>query len=208
MRIALTLHFAKGYIAHPYWPARERLINLTKEAGVNRARSQAKREQALKAILDAKGMTRADYDALEADANRPFYTRPDGEILVPAHQLHGMMAQASEVAPSSVRIAKTDQVRTILEFQDLRTGRMKADGVWDRFVAPKSGPGQKLSNQRALRSDPYLEEFDAVGELRLVTDDLHDKAKRFIEWAGREVGVGASRKMGWGRFTVEAWEKA
>jgi hypothetical protein len=29
------------------------------------------------------------------------------------------------------------------------------------------------------------------------------RVRDFIAYAGREVGIGASRKMGWGRFTVQ-----
>ena len=205
MVIHLALHFPKGYIAHPFWPAREKLINLQKESGVNRARSLDKREKTLRAYLESKGMTIEEYRLLEIEAARPFYTAPDGEIVIPAHQLHGLLGQAAQLAPASVRLAKVEQIRILLEFDDLRTGKHKADGVWERFVPVKSGTGQMLSNQRGLRSDPYLSDVTATGLLRVLHDDLEKKARQFLAWAGQEIGVGAARKMGWGRFKIAEW---
>ena len=215
MKIAVSLHFQKGYIANPYWPAREKLINIQKESGINRVRSQEKRPKVLDAYLKSKGLTLADYQALEVTASRPFYTAGDvglatgnkDEIVVPAHHLHGMMAQGADLCPSAIRLARSEQIRTIAQFNDFRTGKTKADGVWDRFVTVKSGTGNKLSNQRSLRSDPYLSDLTAEGELTLVDDGQEERARNFLAWAGREIGVGAGRKLGWGRFTITKWAK-
>lgn len=206
MLVSIALAFEKGYIAHPYWPAREKLITIQKESGINRARSQEKRDKTLGAYLEAKGLTLDYYRALERDAGRPFYTTEDGEIVVPAHQLHGLVGQAAALAPSSVRLAKAEQIRTLLSFEDLRTGRYKHDGTWERFVPVKNGTGQILSNQRSLRVDDYLSSFTATGVLALVNEELLAKAKLFLAWAGHEIGVGAARKMGWGRFELARWE--
>jgi hypothetical protein len=212
MRIAVTLQFAKGYIAHPYWPERERLITVQKESGLNRARSLDKRQKALTSYLTAKALSVEDYRALELRAARAWYTAADvglpgdpAEIVIPAHQLHGLMAQAADLAPAAVRLARPEQIRTLLTWEDCRTGRTKADGVWERFVVVKSGTGNTLSNQRGLRSDEYLTDVTAVGGLSLVSADLAPRAKQFIAWAGQEIGVGASRKLGWGRFQIVRW---
>ena len=228
MNIRVRLAFVKGYIAHPYWPERERLINIQKQSGVNRVRSESAREKALTGWLKGHQLSLKDYRELEHRAARPFYTLadvngviaasppptpsptpsppPTSEIVIPAHQLHGMIAQACDLAPSSIRYARLAQVRTVMQWGDLRTGRYAPDGVWERFVAPKSGPGKALSNQRALRSDPYLTQCEAWGLLSIVQPEHESQARRFIEWAGAEIGVGACRKMGWGRFVVRRWE--
>lgn len=203
MNIAVTLHFPRGYIANPYWPAMERIITIRKQSGVDRARSETKRTQALKAWLDKAGMTAEDYQRLEAAAARPFYTDDStGEILVPAHHLHGFIAAVAAVAPAAVRLAKAEQVRTLLECGDLRTGKRKADGVYERFVR------NPLTNQRRLQTNDYIADVTASGTIHLVNDEMSKQAREFFAFGGREVGVGACRKMGWGRFAVMTWEPA
>jgi hypothetical protein len=213
MLIAATLHLPKGYIGHPYWPEREKLINIQKGSGTNRARNPKSRDAALQAYLDANNLTMDDYRLLEARAARPFYTGVDvglggdaaTEIVIPAHHMHGMLAQAADQAPSAMRIARAEQIRSVVTASDFRTGKTKADGVWERFAVVKSGTGQALSNQRGLRSDPYIADVHAVGTFRLSDEALGKKFRQFVEWAGREIGVGAARKLAWGRFEVETW---
>ena len=214
MRIAVTLHLPKGYIGHPYWPERERVITIQKESGVNRARSLDKRDKTLRAYLDSKGITLDDYRALEARAAREFYVGADvddssalpDEIVLPAHHLHGLMAQAADVAPSSIRLAKPEQIRNLLAWSSLRTCKTKPDGTWERFVTVKGGMGNKLSNQRGLRVNQYIADVTATGTLTLVNPEHEKKVRQFIAWAGEEIGLGASRKLGWGRFVVTSWE--
>src|SRR3990167_2034527 len=64
--LSVGLHFAKGYIGNPYWPAMERVITIRRQSGVDRARSEDKRAKTLKAWLESHEMTLADYRALEA----------------------------------------------------------------------------------------------------------------------------------------------
>lgn len=131
---------------------------------------------------------------------------PPDEIVIPSHHLHGMMANAADMAPASVRLAQPEQIRNLAVWSSLRTGKTKPDGMWERFVTVKSGTGQMLSNQRGLRVNQYLADVTATGTLQLVNPEQEKKARQFIAWAGAEVGVGASRKLGWGRFVVAGWE--
>ena len=199
MRITVTLHFAKGYIANPYWPTMDRIITIRKQSGVDRARSEEKRTKTLKAWLKTHEMTLDDYRALELDAARPFYTHADGEIVIPAHHLHGFMGNVAALAPASVRLAKTERVRTLVEWEDLVTGKRKPDGRWERFVR------NPLTNQRRLQSSEYISEFEATGVLRLSSAAIEKKTRECLAWGGEEVGIGAARKMGWGRFTITGW---
>lgn len=214
MNLEAKITFVKGYIAHPYWPAREKLINVQKESGVNRVRSEEKRGKVLRDYLQSKGMTMEDYEKLGEDANRPFYTGTEAqvmevghdkqEIIIPSHQIYGALVQTAFVASSSIRICKPEQVRTVLHVSDVWTGKRKEDGVWDRFVVVKTGTGNKLSNQRALRSNPYLGPFTAPISFTFDEEVLGAaKVKEFVSYTGREIGIGASRKLGWGRFKVE-----
>jgi hypothetical protein len=206
IKITVRAHFEKGYIADPYWPEREKVINILKESGANRVRSQDRRAKALDDYLRAKSMTLEDLRQLEALAERPFYMNST-HIIIPAHQVHGCLAEAAALCSSSIRIARQEQIRTVLQSSDWETGKAEADGIWERFVVVKSGTGKTLTNQRALRANPYIEDFDATGTLTtLMEKDGLRKLRDFIEWAGREIGMGASRKMGWGRFAVTAFD--
>lgn len=202
MLINVTLSFSKGYIANPYWPAMEKIITIRKQSGVDRARSETKRTQALSAWLEKNSLTLDDYRALEKEAARPFYTDLNNAILIPAHHLHGFIAATATLAPAAVRLARAEQIRTLLECSDFSTGKDKADGIYERFVR------NPLTNQRRLQTNEYISEFKASGQIRLVNDDLEKQAKDFFVFGGREVGVGSCRKMGWGRFEVASWTAA
>lgn len=202
MLITVTIKMPKGYIGNPYWPAMERLITLRKQSGVDRARSETKRNQALKAWLDKNNMTMDDYAALEREAVKPFYTTNTGEIVIPAHHFHGFLGATAALAPAAVRLAKPDNIRTIIECSDFATGKMKPDGIYERFVR------NPLTNQRRLQTNEYIADVTAKGQVRLVNDDMFDSAREFFAFGGREIGIGAARKMGWGRFEIAEWVKA
>jgi hypothetical protein len=186
---------------------------------MNRARSEANRAKSLQDYLRAHDMDLDDYTDLEKQANRSFYTRADSlepadgydpaEIIIPAHQLYGCLAQAADLATSSVRLARPEQLRTVLQVSDFGTGKLVADGVWERFVVVTAGAGNKLSNQRALRQNTYVENFDATGSLHFSEDVVAPaRVEEFVRYAGREIGVGASRKIGWGRFQIAQWRES
>ncbi|HXH06782.1 MAG TPA: hypothetical protein VNI83_09340, partial [Vicinamibacterales bacterium] len=63
-----------SYIADPYWPEVEQVINIQKQSGMNRARSSANARKALEEYLRSAGLTLADYDRLVERSQRPFYT--------------------------------------------------------------------------------------------------------------------------------------
>ena len=156
--------------------------------------------------LQTISMSIEEFRRLEELARRPFYREGDGEegkIIIPAHQVYGAFAQASAICSASVRLARQDQIRTVLTTTDWLTEKSKEDGIWERFVPVKSGTGKVLSNQRSLRSNPYIEQFTARGTLHCLLGNEHQKKLGdFVKWVGAEVGVGASRKLGWGRFQV------
>jgi hypothetical protein len=222
MQLSINLSFPKGYVAHPYWPELEKVINIQKESGTRRARSEANRVKALSDHLHKIGMTNEQYVELMKKAERPFYTAFDvekstfgqipvgkhdpDEIVIPPHQFYGCLAQASDLARASIRITTRDQLRSVLTIDvPVYTGKTEGDGVWERFAVVTAGTGAKLSNQRALRRNAYIGPFEGMF---VVSFDDHvvnpDKVRDFITYAGREIGVGASRKMGWGRWRTAA----
>lgn len=209
-QVSVVLYFEKGYIADPYMPEREQLINLQKGSGMNRAKSEEKRAQALRDYLQRQGLSMEDYKRLEVAAQQPWY-RKGGEIIVPSHQMYGCMIESARGATATLRPCDPDNLRHVIVVSDFTTGKTVEDGVFARLVMPKSGTGQPLSNQRALRSNPYIEDFHASGTLTFFPNDLRDSGavlEDFVAWAGQRIGVGASRKMGYGRFDIEAWEQA
>lgn len=201
MQVKLTFK-EPGYIASPYWPEMYRLIEITKLSGANRIRSEKKRREALEEHLRSVGITFADYEALERASQRPFYTRNGGpEIIIPGDKILSCLVSASDEAPSKLRI---DSIRTVIRASDFTTGKTAADGVWERFAVVKTGSGKTLSNQRGFRTNQYIKNFIAEGTLDYDPEMVKPAAVvALLEFAGRIKGIGASRKMGWGRFTVE-----
>jgi hypothetical protein len=197
----LSLYFAKGYIGDPYWPELEKLINIQKR-GVNRARTVANRRKALEEYLGGIGMSLADYEVLERKAKEPFY-RDGDEIIIPELHVTSFLVATCDEARAATRPCEPNQVRSRFIVTPWRTGKTAPDGVWSRFAVVSAGGGQKLSNQRGLRESQYIADFTACGNITF-DPDFVDAAvlQRAIEWGGMFVGIGASRKMGWGRFEL------
>jgi hypothetical protein len=198
----MTLRFdSPGYIAEPYWPEMAELIDIQKKSGTNRCKSDSSRRKALEAHLDGLSMTYNDYLELEKLARRPFHSNGTGEIVIPAMRVLACMANATDVAPSAIRLCKVENIRSVVRATDLRTGKSKPDGEFKRFAPVKAAGGQALSNQRGLRVSQYIENFDGEGEIEYDPSTVSPEAVlRFLAYAGKEVGIGACRKMGFGRF--------
>ena len=191
------------YIGHPYWPEREKLINIQKESGLSRARTAQTRRKALDDYLASIDMTRAQYDDLERLASRPFYTSDEGVIIVPALHMVSMIVATCDTISARARPCPPNLVRTLIRPTGWQTAKTAPDGVWERFATVTSGTGQKLSNQRALRADPYIEDADATGVIGIDDSDIRAEVLwKALAWAGVHVGIGAARKMGKGRFTL------
>lgn len=197
----VSVHLER-YIAAPYWPELERLISIRKESGVSRARSQETRRKALDSYLAAAGMSREEYRELERLAARPFYVE-DGHIVVPELHVMSMIVAACDRIGARARPCEPDIARTVIAASPWRTGKTRADGVWERFAVVSSGTGAKLSNQRALRSDAYIKDADGSGTIAVDTTVVRPEVLwKALAWAGTYVGIGSARKMGWGRFTL------
>ena len=184
------------YVAHPYWPERELVIRLAKDSGMNRQRSEAKRLQALATECEKNNMTVEDYRKLEVLAARQFYRKvePDGEIIIPRHQLAGCLVHTVKFAPKNLRGKYNDEsFRALVQIGDFSTGKFKEDGTYARYVKLET------SNMRSLQKNDYIEQFSAVGTFSVPVDEKVADLKRLIGFAVEETGVGACRKMGFGR---------
>lgn len=191
-----------GYIAHPYWPEREQVVNIQKSSGMNRARSEDKRDAALRRYLEKQGMTHDDYKKLEQAAANEWYRDKTGHIMIPRHHLSGCLVQATKTSPAGSRFSQ-DQLRCLLQISDFSTDRKSGDSIFARFVLPTDGKGNPISNQRRLTKNEVIAGFTAVGTIDFDKSDVSEKAVReLLQYAGKYIGVGASRKMGYGRFKV------
>jgi hypothetical protein len=203
LTLHLTLAFVTPYVGHPYWPEMYEVIEITKKSGLNRAKSDANRRKSLEEYLRANGMTLADFERLEQLSRRPFHTAPDGEIIIPADRILSFLVAANSEARAANRASPPEQVRSRITATDFHTGKYQPDGVWKRFATVNLGTGARASNQRGLRENAYIEGFEATGALRFDEQTVDPKTLiRLIEWAGEFVGIGASRKMGKGRFRL------
>jgi len=203
-RWRVAMHM-ESYIADPYWPELDDVISLQKKSGMNFQRSEAKRDAALLAYLQQQDLTMDDYRALVAKSSRRWYRMDDedqaSEIVIPRHQVSGALVQATKVSPSSViKSAMADNLRSVLRIDPLATGKFKADALFRRYVKGES-------NQRRLHENEVIADFTASGALAFDPDVLRPATVRALfTYALVHVGVGACRKMGYGRGTLETLE--
>ena len=212
--LAIELYFAKGYIAHPYWPEREEVINIQKISGMNRVRNEEKRQNALATYLKKMGWDEEMYAELVAKAERAWYRLDNDDetscIIIPSHQMYGCLISAADLCPATLRPCPMENLRHCITLSDFVTEKTQEDGVYKRLVMPKSGQGASLSNQRSLRSNPVIIDFTAKGTIEFWTEDVRDNGdfmEEFLDYAGSRIGVGAARKMGYGRFEVTTYSQ-
>ena len=205
----LVAYFEKGFIAEPYWPEMYKLINIQKESGMNRARSAANRRKALEEHLSGIGMSLVDYEKLELAAKRPFHTLPDGEIIIPELNVFAFLVATTNTMRAASRPCPPEQIRALINVTAWKTGVTQHSGVWERFVTVTAGAGNKLSNQRGMRESHYIADFEAAGSMTVNPEFVDPKTlEKAIKYGGENVGIGSSRKMGWGRFELRAFEEA
>jgi hypothetical protein len=195
------------YIAHPYWPEQDELIDIQKKSGLNFVRSEDKRESRLREYLKKMDLTMDHYRRLENLSSREWY-RCDGEkspIIIPRHQMSGALVQATATAPSGSRWSQ-DQLRSLILVGDMASKKTKADGEFVRYVMPKDGRGQPISNQRRLTKNEHLKDTHFAGTVTF-RDDLKPQAvEDLFRHALENIGIGACRKMGYGRGKIVRFE--
>lgn len=204
----LSMKFITPYVADPYWPEMYEVIEITKKSGMNRAKSDANRRKSLEEFLRAKGMTLAQFEELERMGKRPFHRDSKGRIVIPADNFLSFLVAANETARAAQRACPPGQVRARIAATDFLTERTEPDGVWKRFVTVNLGTGARASNQRGLRENAYIEDFSATGAVSFDEPTVDARAlENLVRWGGQFVGIGASRKMGKGRFELTQFEK-
>ncbi len=198
----------EGYIADPMTVDIHDYINITKESGMNRARSTANKKAALEEHLKKIGMTLEEFEALEKRTHIAFAYNDEGKIIIPRNNVQAFMVATTSELRAASKPCKEDQVRARIRMSSWVTEKEQEDGVFERFAVVTSGTGAVLSNQRALRRNKLICGFEARGTMSLDPSYVDPKTlKEAIEWGGENVGIGACRKMGYGRFELRKFEK-
>jgi len=195
------------YVAHPYWPQRERVISIQKNSGMNRQKSEDKRQAALIAQCEREGLTLTEYHELQELAARQWYRLdnddPASEIIIPRHQLAGCLVETIGKSTKNLRGQFTkDSFRHHVKLSDLRTGKTECDGVFDRYVKLET------SNMRSRQVNEFISDFVASGTVSVADYVKVSDLKRLFAHAFAETGVGAARKMGYGRGELVTLEEA
>jgi hypothetical protein len=183
------------------------VIEITKKSGMNRAKSDANRRKSLEEYLRANGMVLTDFERLEALSKRPFHFDKGGQIIIPPESLMAFLVSCNAQARAAFKACDPDQVWARIAATPLTTGKTKPDGVWSRFATVNLGTGAKASNQRGLRENAYISDFTASGQITFDEETVDPPTlKNLIGWGGQFVGIGASRKMGKGRFQLARFD--
>ena len=202
VEIELKMH---RYIAHPFWPVTSACINIEKKSGVNRQRTEEKRVAALKAECQKQDITYDRYLEMKEEAKEQFYRRePGGEIVIPRHQLAGAFVQTIGQSPKALRGPYTkDNFRSQVDIGDFATGLTVASGTFLRLVKLDT------SHQRPWQENAFIGQYLDKGEPFIAKGklDVHDArqvkvVEALLKVVVGDVGVGASRKMGFGRGKI------
>lgn len=95
------------YASEIYWPELCDKIDIEKKSGMNRQKSEEKRDQALSAYLQREGITADEYETICQKAMRPFRRVNDddqkSEIVIPENHISACLVQTIRTTPKSVR---------------------------------------------------------------------------------------------------------
>ena len=208
VNIEIELSFSEsGYIGLPYWPERNTLINIMKE--VHPKLAETKKQAAIAAACEKRGINLEELKKLEELAARPFYTDDgsrDGEIVIPQRVFQSFLNNTSQECPKAVpRISAKGLTFIGVRLQDgfLRTGKTEAHALkFERFVKMEE------SNQRTFSSSLYITDFTAKGVILLDEEVIKSSdLKKLVEYGGRWYGIGSARPQGFGRFAVTTWQE-
>jgi hypothetical protein len=207
VKVQVAFNFnGSGYIGLPYWPERNTIIDIGKD--VHPKLGATKKEQALLAALEKRGLNKEQYEEMQKKAERPFYTvdgSREGTIAIPERIIQSFINNASMQAPKAIpRVSDKGLTFIGVKIADkmMVTEKTITDAkLFERFVK------METSNQRNWCSSFYIDDFIARGifsvdEEIIMPDDL----KKLIEWGGKQIGIGSARPQGYGRFQVAGWD--
>jgi hypothetical protein len=206
-RVSAALGFGdEGYIAKPFWPETNKLIDIGKD--VHPKLGEAKKQAAILAACTKRGISEEEYRRLLEKSSHTFYTIDglrDTEVIIPQRIIQSFLNHASQVVPKAIpRIEEKGLTFIGVRIQDgyLRAGKTEKDALrFERFVKNQE------SNQRMFTSDLYISNFQATGTF-LVNEEVISVENLFslMEYGGRMYGIGTARPQGYGRFQIQRWE--
>lgn len=203
MLARFELQFEKsplGYIANPYWPEVEWCLKIEQKAGVHPRHKDDKKRKLIEHYCNQNGISLADFDAARVKiATQRWYFDKNGDIYIPRHHISGMLVQTIQGhrLKSSVNV---DQLRSFLQVYDAEVlpKKQKLDFMFSRYIKNPE------SNMRRLQEDEVISDFVAVGTLNFNPDIFNIRdVEDLFSYGGRWVGIGSSRKMGYGRYSVK-----
>jgi len=207
VKVKVGLYFGElGYIGMPFWPEKNTVINISKD--VHPKLGEAKKQAALNAACEKRGITPSDYIRMLELSERPFYTLDGtrkGEIIIPQRVIQSFLNHSSMAAPKAIpRIQEKGLTFIGIKIEEgfLRTGKTEADARrFERFVKLEE------SNQRTFSSSLYIYDFKASGVFVIDEEIIReDELRKLIEYGGKWFGVGSARPQGYGRFKVVDWD--
>jgi len=203
-----------GYIAKPFCPELSTVINVAKD--VHPKLGEAKKQQAVLAALEKRGLTKDEWDTIQELAKRPFYTidgTRKGEIIIPQRIFRSFLNHASMKCPKAIPSIKERGMTFIAVTVESHgkhggahflTGQTEKDAIeFTRLVKLEE------SNQWTPATDLYIRDFEASARIGIEEEVItSEDLKKLTEWGGYWIGIGSARPQGFGRFTVTQWEAA
>src|SRR5262249_16790587 len=157
------------------------LINIMKD--VHPKLSEAKKQAAVLAACEKRGISPEEFERIKKDAERPFYTRDgSGEIIIPQRIIQSFTNNCSQVAPKAIPRIESKGLTFIAVKcpEGLLTGKTEKDAVpFARFVKLEE------SNQRTFSTSMAIENFIAHGVLDLDPEIVKvEDLQKLFEWGG------------------------
>lgn len=202
MKLKVTI-LLNDLIYQPYTDARAEVITIRKTCGVDRARSETKRKLCLEQGLAKEGMTMADWEALNKEADT-LWKEVDGKPSIPRHWISGMLVAAISTLPKSARYGLTPENLRI-HCRILGNWLVTSQTEVENFTRAIRN---EASNQRRLQTDRVFEDVTLEGQISIIPpddatpEDVITNYRRIFDYALRNNGLGGARKMGYGRGKV------
>ena len=213
--LKLKIHLEK-YCAAPYTDALQEKIDLEQKAGISwRTKNPEKYKATMEAYLPTQKWTWAEFLQLVSDANIHWYTTKDGYIVVPevnAQAFIGNLMCDSKawVVPKILRqsVIKgklgSANCRAKIVMSQLVSDKKITDEIeYTRFIKPVD------KNQKRQQVNWYVEDVTLTGSVRFHPSVEQDRLLDLLAFGVQEVGIGACRKLGWGRGSIvepTGWE--
>ena len=169
------------------------------------------------AAMAEHGLTMEEaLDKLSGEKGHVGFRRDDQGLYIGGFQLKAALREAANIAVASGRLKKGgwglhSANRGILSWlaehvfvleDRLHLGRAEPDGTNQSFIAKVTPKGPTS----AIQYTDYVE--DAKVEFTVETDwEFSDDEWATIWTTGEREGIGAARKMGYGRYDVTRWER-